>query len=951
MPLNWFTVSGGILLFFCSLLVLPQTATSCNTEAIEPEEIFLELRVDNTLAFDLDGYICKDKLYIPIGELLSHLKSDYEISQNGRQIEARFRDKDHTYRINLTDHQAHLPEERISFPESHVIRPGEQQESYLHIELLERIFNFSLHFIYRDLRVLLYSDFELPVIANYERIESYRYFRPPAEQPEPDRSHDPSRYLLKGGFLDWRINSSHSPSRQNYSYGASMGTQFLGGNLFLSSSGSVTNGVNTENLRGRWEFPVYSTPLLRQINVGDQSHDNLFGRGTQQYQGVELTNRPNSSRYHFSEFTVSEPLPDGWDAELHVNNQMIGLARSNETDSISFREPIRYGSNRYTLRYYSPDGFSHEDTRRITVPRYFLSPGDLEYSLSAGQHRYSTEEFARAHIMMGLTSSITLGGGYYLLTEDRKTIDHHTFVQTAVRLGSRLWFEGTHTLDHMSEGSLLFYYFNNRSVRINARKFHDASQFRISNRTFEGSMNTSLPISLGSLQLSTSINARYTEFEKNSNLNLSAGFSSSLPFGMQLRLRSQNTFHSDQTEGFELFRSEVSTTVSRRMLGRVLIRPQVTYDYTNARVNEYRFQASSRIFRNGNFSLSARYNPRHEQHSVMATFRYDLPSARHQSQIRTTNSRNPTYSQRTSGNFGWDRDAGTMHTGSRSRTGDAVLRLDPFLISGTDEHQSLEEITGQLDITLYRNGREQSVRKDGDLIINLIPYEKYIVQVHADNLNNPLWRLQAETFQIQVLPNMVNTLPVSVIAVGEVTGRIIFADVMDDPGISLRGLRVVLEKKDDGFSETVTTVSSGRFFYVGLEPGDYQAYLDPDQLRSLDLEVRQDSISFVVEPTEQGDIVDGLNFEIFPAGPEALVGRYMMQLGAFRMDANARECVRLVENITSREIVVRFDPEDELYRCILPDFPDSGQASQFLHNLREVAEFPFYDGFVIPQEF
>jgi len=53
----------------------------------------------------------------------------------------------------------------------------------------------------------------------------------------------------------------------------------------------------------------------------------------------------------------------------------------------------------------------------------------------------------------------------------------------------------------------------------------------------------------------------------------------------------------------------------------------------------------------------------------------------------------------------------------------------------------------------------------------------------------------------------------------------------------------------------------GFFSYLGLKSGSYTAQLDPKQLENLELE-SNGLFNFEIHNTEEGDIVDDLEFEI-----------------------------------------------------------------------------------------
>ena len=77
-----------------------------------------------------------------------------------------------------------------------------------------------------------------------------------------------------------------------------------------------------------------------------------------------------------------------------------------------------------------------------------------------------------------------------------------------------------------------------------------------------------------------------------------------------------------------------------------------------------------------------------------------------------------------------------------------------------------------MKVDIYTNGIKQPVYRDGAIIKNLVTYEEYTVRIDAGNLDNPLWRIESDVYKIQVIPNVVNRLPIPIVAMGEVSGRV-----------------------------------------------------------------------------------------------------------------------------------------------------------------------------------
>ena len=100
-----------------------------------------------------------------------------------------------------------------------------------------------------------------------------------------------------------------------------------------------------------------------------------------------------------------------------------------------------------------------------------------------------------------------------------------------------------------------------------------------------------------------------------------------------------------------------------------------------------------------------------------------------------------------------------------------------------------------------------------------------------------------------------------VVSVGEVSGT----EYMNKDNV-LKGIGRILIKfykknSDKAIAETLSE-SDGYIYYIGLAPGDYVARVDANQLKNLDFVVDTPEINFTIKPSENGDIVEGINFTL-----------------------------------------------------------------------------------------
>lgn len=96
--------------------------------------------------------------------------------------------------------------------------------------------------------------------------------------------------------------------------------------------------------------------------------------------GAFLTNRPIGRPDSFDRTTFRGELPDGWDAELYRNDQLIGYTQSRGNGRYEFVEvPLQYGQNRFEIVLYGPQGQIRRDVRMIPVGPDSIPPRETYY--------------------------------------------------------------------------------------------------------------------------------------------------------------------------------------------------------------------------------------------------------------------------------------------------------------------------------------------------------------------------------------------------------------------------------------------------------------------------------------------------------------------------------------------------------------------------------------------
>lgn len=109
----------------------------------------------------------------------------------------------------------------------------------------------------------------------------------------------------------------------------------------------------------------FSTPLVAQASAG---------------RGAMVTNRPVERRDGFDRTDFRGELPNGWDAELYRNGQLLMFANDRSDGRYEFLDvPLLYGQNRFEIVLYGPQGQVRRESRNVPVGLDSIPPRKTYY--------------------------------------------------------------------------------------------------------------------------------------------------------------------------------------------------------------------------------------------------------------------------------------------------------------------------------------------------------------------------------------------------------------------------------------------------------------------------------------------------------------------------------------------------------------------------------------------
>jgi hypothetical protein len=113
------------------------------------------------------------------------------------------------------------------------------------------------------------------------------------------------------------------------------------------------------------DVSTFSTPLVSQSVAG---------------RGALVTNRPIERPDNFDRTSFRGELPNGWDAELYRNGQLLAFAENRTDGRYEFIDvPLLYGQNRFEVVLYGPQGQIRRDIKVIPVGLDSIPPRQTYY--------------------------------------------------------------------------------------------------------------------------------------------------------------------------------------------------------------------------------------------------------------------------------------------------------------------------------------------------------------------------------------------------------------------------------------------------------------------------------------------------------------------------------------------------------------------------------------------
>lgn len=857
-----FSLLGYTFALFLSCALIIETSHAQDSDASgaalssarEFEEIVVGLDVQRVMQRDIFVQYDGETVYLPLLDVFSSLELNINAEPGRSRFSGYLFSRDDKFEISLEKGRARTSYLDYKLSESDYFYDG--QELYLRVDLFGPMFGLPFEFSFTRLRVFLPLNKDLPVYQKFVRRRAHDELLEKKVVLRDVRHLAHQREYLKAGVADWTVSTSPLGGGGQYAT-INAGAMILGGDFNINASGNSRVGFDAQQLKTRWRYFVKDKSFVTHLNAGD-----LFTGGSlnRSLRGAQITNKPLAQRRYFQTINIAGEIGPDWEVELYVDNKLTDFMFTDEAGAYNFDLDVFYGASIVQLKMYGPNGELQTEERFVSAPYSLLPKGEFDYTVSIGRGGISdsADLYTNFNSQYGVFSAISVGVAGDLPVGSPGEETPAFAVETSLQPFSSVVLNSSVSPNYRTQFNMNY----SKPSLINLSGsytsfFDNPTRNRLAQKS-RLSVSASSPLRIGGKALGLRANASVDQFEKFKTINMNYGLSASLgPAHMNYLGKYKTTYL--QTLKLTNVSSQLFATLK---ISRWL-RPQMRFEYnhTDAELVKYGAYVSKRVFRTGQITLSFERNNVSKSNMYMMTFNLLTNFATVTSRsMRIGDQFSSTQLYR--GSVQFDQESKSVSFSRRNAVGYGSAVVRPFLDANYNGlFDANEEPLGGLRAKI-RGAR--GYKRDDDLYVfeRLRAYDDHMVEIDMYSLDDPTLQPANENLQVTVNPNMVTTIDVPVVTASDVSGAIKRFTLAGDVGAG--GIKLnLLNLSKDVISEIVT-FNDGEYYFLGLLPGRYRAYPDPEQLKKYGYYSEPEYLEFEVEPLEGGVSIENINFLLVP---------------------------------------------------------------------------------------
>jgi len=820
------------------------------------EEIVVSFEVPRLLQQDIYAIYGNTILFLSVSEIFGHLDLNIEAEIPGQRWSGLYIDRNRPYSIDLRRKEARVDGKGYTLTDADF--KVYDDELYLSIEALSRLFGFEMKFYFSSLLVRLTLDTDFPSYQKMKRRQEHQKLKSKRAAAKSVRHLPGQTQYFGGGVADWAVSGSPLGDGGQY-YSMAVGAMLMGGDLELSGSGNSNLGFDRHGMMYRWHYSFGQNNLISQGNLGHLPSTGFLSR---RLIGVSATNQPQVQRKVYQRTTIEGEIGEGWEVEIYVGSRLADFQLTDMTGRYSFDVDINYGTTEILLKMYGPNGEIQTERRYVGVTYNQIPEGTFEYSVSAGRTDPVMGEgrnYVQASGFYGATSGLTVGGSGDFPTSspegERPTVAAEATWQIMGDLATDVSFAP----GYATEGAISFNRPSLFSAHGSFTKYFENEFRNPARQEYAARLSLNSPLKIGARYYGLRFSSILNKFQSFSTINLSYGTS------LQL-LRTHLTY---------LGRTSIKksgTTTDSRIISEVYVMPRflpifqpllkVTYDHSLNRLTRYGIQYNRRIFKLLQANVAVDRNAVTGSYQVIATLRLPTGFADFSSRVVSTGD-HIAVSQIQRGSIRYDQMGKRVRLDRRNGIGLSSALIRPFADENYNGRRDRDErFLGGVKANIKGGRPRQSGPLKQYYYDGLLAYDKHLIQIDEFGLDDPMLKPTHDNYGVVCPPNVVTAIDIPIVMVTEINGHVERLVGKDIAGVG--GIKVFAVNDATDAVVEVTSFSSGEYFYLGLVPGNYHLYVDPSTLEKLGLRSEPPQIELEVKPSNGGEVIGFLDFELLP---------------------------------------------------------------------------------------
>ena len=826
-----------------------------------PEEIFLRVRYSAGSVNEIVSALnADDSIYLPVSGMFSMLHINTAVDSGTARLHGFYISEQRPYAFDYLHRRIILGKDTFALSSAEFKQTD--LDLFLTAGAFYRFFRLKIDIQLKQLAAELTTEDKLPIAAEREREEHLQI----AEAQKKNHTFYSllsarQKPLLGGGVMDYTVTGAHSGEGNAYSGTFRAGGDVLGGEF----NGTLNASIDSSRLSGgnqtyQWKYVFDDSKIISQASLGVMEG---YGLTSSQFRGIQLSSQPVVPRTAYQTITIEEHLKPDWTVELYAEQMLIESKRTDALGNVQFDIPLVYGTNDYVLRMYGPTGEVEVERKRLQIPFTFLPEQELDMIVNAGSLYNEHFPFYQVHALYGIDDRLTNRLSFEFIDDTlrRRPVLNDVL---SIRLGQSILADIDVAPSVHSSADLEVILPSRIQYGITATAYSNDPYYNSTAKKSDFQGNYSIPFNLERLQVAFLSNADWTQYSGSRNESLTLGASVS-PGSWSVNLQERI----GRTESGGILTGNNSSVTAALLygfprgvlnyssIGDMLLNASLTYDQEAHNLSAFACNLSSSLFTAGRCQLGIQRDMVNNLTvaSLLLTFDFDF--------MRTTTSLqagdHAVQTQTISGALVYNGINHSVDAYGLPWEGTTGAAFRMFLDeNGNGIYDTNETLVEGGSVNLEHAASYQKSSKGVVTIWELLPYERYNVDIRDVAIVNNLWVPKQKTFSFVAEPNTLKIIDVPFVAVGMIEGTVLRASARGNEPVP--GLKVTVQGIDNSNRLTIPLFQDGSLYYVGILPGKYRIAIDSAQLAILNCIAEPAQREFEIRATSQGDEISGLDF-------------------------------------------------------------------------------------------